>query len=575
MAPPLPENIAEHEALVDTPLRSLRSEADYPPEAPRYDAICPPDEAWVEASLRAMTLEQKVGQLFISTATKAGDGEDQIARFHIGGFIFMGNGQLASDIVAATNRLQAASPFPLWFAIDSESGLGSRCRDAAIFPMLMAFGAADQEQLAEECGRITARESRALGLHLTFGPVVDLATEPRNPIIATRSYGADPEQVTRLARAHVRGARSEGILPTLKHYPGHGPTAADSHLSLPQVDLALPELERTHLRPFIDLSASRDADLIMTAHLWYPQQHPGEPYPATFSHYFNVQLLREKYGFEGLLVSDAYDMAGCTIPVPEARERGVVGIEAGLDLILGDHNSLLPETWQGIVDAVRSGRLTESRIDESVRRILRAKSSVHLPENRLTGPDAWRAVLNHPEHRAVIRTIAEQSPTEALAAPEFLPLQPTDRVLLITLGASQRIFYRYPASPLIEALSAELPGLEHVHLSRPVKPAEVAALQTAAAQAQKIVVAGYDWSSMSSATQLELLAELSTAGSTPMIYVCLGSPYHATQLPSVAGIYCSYASLPESQEAMAEVLLGRRAANGKLPVELQLEPAGS
>jgi len=180
-----------------------------------------PDRVWVEATLTSMTLEEKIGQLIVPSQHSMG--ESLINAYHVGGFVFTGNGQQAADIVATTNRLQtfmaAQEPLqtPLWFAIDAEAGLGARVADATIFPMLMAFGAANDTALMDALGRVTARECRAGGVQAAYGPVADVNTEPINPIISTRAFGDRPELVSRLAREFLRGARAEGLRCTLKH----------------------------------------------------------------------------------------------------------------------------------------------------------------------------------------------------------------------------------------------------------------------------------------------------------------------------------------------------------------------
>lgn len=568
MPVPTPENIADQHFLDNTPLRSHRAEKRYPKAVPHTAPLREPDLEWVESSLAAMTIEQKVGQLIIcsTSSTNLTTALQQIRDYHLGGFVFLGNGQSAANVVSSVNTLQAESPFPLWFAIDSEAGLGARVADATIFPLLMAFGAAGDPNLAELCGRITARESRALGLQITFGPVVDLNTEPLSPIISTRSYSDRPDLVSFVARGYLRGARAEGILGTLKHYPGHGAADGDSHSSLPTIDIPLSQIEDIHLRPYLQLAGTHDVDLVMTAHVWFPATDPGTPWPATLSPRFNRQILREEIGFEGILISDAYDMVGLTLAVPDVRERAVLGIEAGLDIVLGPNNAEVGETWQGIVDAVKSGRITEDRLDESVRRVLTAKSRSGLPENRLADPTLWESVLDHPEHRAVVRQVCEKACTRVFdRSGRTATIAADERVLVLILTPSQRIFYRF-GTETFQARFTELhPGATYRTVARTLDTTAVASLIADAENHDRVVVVGTDWTRITSTSQINLINQLAAEGHAP-IYAGFGAPYHIQAIGGVESFYCGYSTVPEMQEVMAEVLVGARVPEGRLPV---------
>lgn len=565
---PIPENIADHEFLANTPPRKHRDPGSYPKAVPHTPPLRDPDLEWVESSLAAMTVEQKVGQLFVCSmaSTDVGVPESQIQSYNLGGFVFLGNSQSAANVVERVNSLQALSPFPLWFAIDSEAGLGARVADATIFPLLMAFGATGDPNLTELCGRITARESRALGLQITFGPVVDVNTEPINPIISTRAYGDRPDAVGFVAKGYLQGARAEGILGTLKHYPGHGASEGDSHSSLPTITVSLDEMESVHLRPYRLLAGGGSVDMVMTAHVWYSQVEPGTPWPATLSPRFCKDILRGEIGYDGLLISDAYDMVGLTLAVPDPAERGVIGIEAGIDVILGPANSEVGAIWQGVVDAVNSGRISEERLDESVRRVLIAKSRAGLPEQRTVDPGLWSTVLDHPEHRAIVRRVCEKACTKVFdrtGGASFIEEQ--DRVLALVLTPSQRIFYRF-GMETFQAKLSELHGdTTYQTVSRTIGANARATLVAQAQGYGKVIVIGSDWTVINSSNQISLLNELAGVG-VPVAYVGFGAPYQIRPVTAVDAFYCGYATVPEMQEVMAEVLVGARAAEGRLPV---------
>lgn len=524
-----------------------------------------PDLVWVENSLASMTLDQKIGQLIITSYHTSG--ESLINQYKVGGFIFLGNNQNAANIVATVNRLQNYSPFPLWFAIDSEAGLGARVANATIFPLIMAFGAADDAFLTELCGRITARESRTLGIQISFGPVVDVNTEPLNPIISTRSYSDDPERVTRLAAGYIQGARAEGILCTFKHYPGHGATTGDSHNSLPTVDLPAEILHNVHIKPYRDLAATGNIDFVMTAHVWYPSFNPGIPWPATLSTVCLQDILRTSIGYQGVIISDSYGMAGLVQAVPDEKERAVVGLEAGLDIILNPTN--VGDAFTGIKNAVLSARLSQQRIDESVRRVLIAKSRVGLPEMTTVDPAIYPAVLQHPEHLAVVRRVCEQAFTCGKnTLTENFPVAPNSRVLLLTLTASSRIFYRFDSEFFTTPFLMEVPQTTIRNVSTNVTTAERNAILGLVPTVDIVVIAGYDWYKIMSQSQVNLINDL-CALTKPVIYVSFGAPYHYLQIPNVDAFYCGYASVPQMQEVAVKVLIGERQAVGKLPVYVE------
>ena len=556
-------NLKREPDYVDSPLPVVDESRFTTPPNPGAP-LREPNKEWVESTLAGMTLEEKIGQLLMTSQNASP--ERQVGEHHVGGFIFIGNGQSAAAVVAEVNRLQAISRIPLWFGIDSEAGVGARIADATMLPMLMAFGAADDPSLMEAAGRITARESQALGLQVTFGPVLDVNTEPRNPIVSTRSCSDSPDRVARNAAAFVRGARAEGVLCTFKHYPGHGASAGDSHSMLPSIDATMEELEEIHLRPYRELIAESEVDMVMTSHLWFPAVHPETPWPATLSSTFNTSILREQLGFDGLIVSDAIEMTGVAQAVPDLSERAVRAVEAGVDIIIGTED--LGAAARGIHDAVESGRLSPDLIDRSTRRVLTAKSRAGLPERRFVSPDAWRNVLNSPVHREIVREVCRRAITWAkndLGAGAVL--SPGENIHVVTLLGSQKIFYRFPATPFHAILDAAIPGLTKHVVSQVATEADVEQIALATAGADKIVVLGYDWYAIHPANQVAMVNRL-TEGPAPVIYVGFGAPYHLLQIPGVAAFLCGYATIAAMQETAAEVLLGRRIAPGALPVSL-------
>lgn len=543
--------------VIDYPVKGLKF-SDSPTTGP---ALNEPDMVWVENTLASMTLDEKVGQMIVTS--DHANGESHIDNYKVGGFVFLGNGQLASNIVASVNRLQNYAPLGLLFSIDSEPGLGGRVSDATIFPLIMALGAADDPALAEQLGRITARESRSLGIQITYSPVVDVNTEPINPIISTRSYGDDPELVARMARNFIKGARAEGILCTFKHYPGHGATAGDSHSSLPTVDLPLQELKAKHIKPYSLLAATGDVDMVMTAHVWYSQVDTSGAWPATLSPTFLKTILRDEIGFNGLVVSDSFGMGGLAIAVPDEQERAVVGVEAGLDIILNPPT--VSAAFTGIKNAVTSSRISINTINNSVRRVLIAKSRVGIPDVTTVDPALYTTVLRHPEHIAVVKKICEKAVTKAkYTLSQDTPLTSATKTLCVTLAASQTIFYSLSNTYFTTPLKQKVPNTTVMNASTTINSTQRNAIVNAAKLNDVVIVAGYDWWKINSANQITLINSL-CALNVPIIYVGFGAPYHYLSIPDVDAFYCGYSSCQQMQEVMVDVLLGKDAP-GNLPV---------
>src|SRR5262245_40860231 len=285
-----------------------------------------PGADWVAETLKRMSLDDKVGQLLVSSFYSENLSTDSpefealvraIHEQHVGGFHVFGAVERVPDVLldanygtvklgqplaaaSILNRLQAIAPYPLLASADFETGAGFRLEGATLFPRNMAFGAADDERLAYEAGRVTAIESRAIGVHVNFAPVVDVNNNPRNPVINTRSYGEDPALVARLGSAYVRGLQDGGMIATLKHFPGHGDTDVDSHLGLPIIRDSRESLEATEFPPF-KAGIAAGAGAIMSAHIEMPALDPSPDTPTTLSQPIVSGVLRHDLGFNGLI----------------------------------------------------------------------------------------------------------------------------------------------------------------------------------------------------------------------------------------------------------------------------------
>src|SRR5262245_47710974 len=367
------------------------------PEASQADRDA---EAWVRQTHRAMTLDEKIGQLvvpsfesnFTSTDSDAFDELTRLVRdYHVGGFhvfgasipappVLLNDGYgtviLGQPFSAAflTNRLQSIAKVPLLNTADFETGVGFRIAGGTVFPRQMAMAAAGDPRLVKEEARITGLEARAIGVHVNFAPVADVNNNPRNPVINTRAYGEDPSQVASLVAAYVAGAREAGLIATIKHFPGHGDTDVDSHLGLPVVTFDRARLERVELVPF-RRGVEQGAPAVMAAHIELPALDPAPSTPATFSKAILHDLLRQDIGFGGLLYTDSMGMDAVARMVAPG-EGAVRALAAGADQILHSPDPIA--AFDGIKKAVADGRVTVAQLDASAARVLRAKASVGL-----------------------------------------------------------------------------------------------------------------------------------------------------------------------------------------------------
>ena len=372
------------------------------------------DSAFVNRLLDSLPLRARVAQLIMpwipgsyaafddSTFTVMQGWVDSLG---VGGLIISAGTPL--DVAFKLNRLQRRSAVPLLVAADLESGAGFRLAGATPFPPNMGVAAAGSEQDAYEVGRITALEGRAVGIHIAFAPVADINSNPDNPVINTRSFGSDAYQVGRLVRAAVRGLEDHGMLATAKHFPGHGDTSIDSHLSLPVISAGWGRVDSVELVPF-RAAVEAGATFVMSAHIVVPVLSSIRGRPATLDPAVLHGVLRDSLGFRGLIVTDALDMAGI-VNTYGPGEAAVLAFQAGADLLLQ------PAEPRGAIaaltDAVESGRISFERLDQSVRRLLLLKRRLGLFDRRTVSLDSVAAIVGSQRFLSSARDLAQRSIT--------------------------------------------------------------------------------------------------------------------------------------------------------------------
>jgi beta-N-acetylhexosaminidase len=563
------------------------------------------DSKWVRKTLEKMTLDEKIGQMFMADANAIfmNRGSDLYTQLEhhvrdnkVGGIILFRSDVWATAIL--TNRMQALSKVPLLVSADLEMGLGMRLNDTPWWPPNMAVGATGDPTLARRQGEYTAREARAAGINWLYAPVADVNNNPDNPVINTRSYGENPEDVSRFVAAFVDGAQAAGAMATAKHFPGHGDTATDSHIGLPVIDVDRARLDALELVPF-RAAIAHHVGSIMSAHIALPRIDPspvaplralstGEreaaefvsrtedagrqpAVPGTLSHVVLTGLLRQHLGFNGLVVSDAMNMAGIAARY-DAASSSVAAIKAGMDVI-----EKCPDIDAGIAGvkaAVKRGEISEARLDESVRRILEAKVRLGLQDHRTVAIDQVDRFVTPADSNAVAQEIAERSMTLVRDERKALPmvLTTSSRVLHVSFGDDDGTF-------TTQVFVGELRGrgipIEHVSLDGRASAEEMDRF------AARLDAGRFDAVIFSSLVRarsgkgsvalppagIRAVAEMTKRG-LPVVAVSFGNPYVLAALPDVKTYLAAFSPYPVSQRAAARALLGEIAVGGKLPVSI-------
>lgn len=560
--------------------------------APAFNPPGPPaatvdDKArrWVDETLTTLTLRQAVAQLVIPWIPGGYASDSDPGFQELLGWVDEGLGGVSISIgvpdayASKLNRLQSRARVPLLVTSDFENGgPGMRINHSyaipsllpqgggTSFPPTMAFGAAGDEKLAFEYGRITAVEARAVGVHWLFAPVLDVNSNPDNPVINTRSFGEDPEAVGRLGVAFIRGARAGGALTTAKHFPGHGDTRTDSHIELPVIGADRGRLDRVELVPF-RMAVDAGVDAVMTAHVAVPGVL-GDDRPATMSPELMTDLLRGEMGFGGILFTDALRMGAITDGYG-AGEAAVLALEAGSDVLLAPDG--IGTTIEAVTGAVQSGRLTRERIDRSVRRLLEAKARLGLHLGARVDPEAVAARVGTAAHRAVAESAAEASLTLVRDRGPVLPLAPGSSVLSVTYARPGDLF---AGRAFDAALRPRAGRLSAARVGPDTPWAVYDSLLHAARAVDAVVVGAYvpPRSGLGSvgipAGFRAFVAGLHAPGGPGVAVVSFGSPYLLSAFPDAGTYLVAWGGWEVSQRAAARAVTGAVPVSGRLPISI-------
>ncbi|HCS46856.1 MAG TPA: hypothetical protein DIW61_00795 [Candidatus Aminicenantes bacterium] len=544
----------------------------------------PAEAKWVNKTLAKMTLEEKVGQMigwryngrfFNRDSDTVKELVDLVVKENIGGLIiFAGE---VYETAHLTNFLQEKARIPLLIAADFEWGAAMRINGTTLFPPLMALGATDSEDLAYQMGKITAVEGRALGIHMTYAPVVDVNINPDNPVISARSLGERPESVGRLAAAFIRGCQGNGMIATAKHFPGHGDTALDSHNLMPAINADITRLEQVELYPFAQ-AIRAGVEAVMTAHLFVPALDPTPGLPATLSPLILTDLLRKKMGFKGLIVTDAMTMGGVTTAF-SAQEAALKAVQAGVDMVL------LPPDLPGVIDAlvrsVQERAIPESRINDSARRVLELKARLGLQNNRYIDIGLLpQKIASRPHLEQAARTF-EKSVTLVKNDRDVLPIFPeipAEKIAVLSLSSDADDYFA--GQTFIREVQKRIPGLHAFYADAFTGQEFIREAKARAFDADLVVLALF--SSLRSGKDsidllpghIDLVRELSWAKKKTLV-VSFGSPYFLRHFPEVDGYICLYRNTAQAQEVAAKAVCGEIDIEGGLPVSIPgLYPVG-
>ena len=567
-------------------------------------------EKWATKTLHKLTTEEKVGQLFNVWVraqflnAESADYEqlrDEIRKYHVGGFTMtvpVDGGLLVksepSEAALLLNRLQTDSPLPLIFAADFERGLTIRLHGPTPFPHAMAFGASGKAENAQNFGRITAEESRAIGIHWNFFPDADVNSNPANPIINTRSFGEDPQQVGDLVAAYIKGAHEGGMLVTAKHFPGHGDTDTDSHLGVARVNGDLTHLKSIELPPF-QKAIDAGVDSIMVAHVSVPALEPDPNRVATISTLVVTDLLKKQMKFHGIVITDALDMAGLTKLYEKNIGRAAVeAFKAGNDILLIPAD--LDASYRAMLEAVKSGEISSARLDESVLKLLKLKASLGLYKARLVDIAAISTEVGKPQNMALGQQTADDAVTLVRDNNKTLPLQSVgtnksalpymtteethNRVVAVVFSDDVR---GDSGRTLGRQIRARVPDANVLYVDPRVAAGMSDEVLKAVAEAQVVIAAVYviptagkvasaqgglkNSVSLADATGT-LLNEVLLRSAEKTVVVAMGNPYLAGDFPAIQTYMCTFSNANVSEISAAKALFGEIPIRGRLPVSI-------
>lgn len=534
--------------------------------------------------LESMSLRDEVAQLIImpcygesiNTRSRVFRQYLHLVRdLHIGGLIVLGHvihGGIHNAepyaMAALLNRMQRLAPIPLLVGADFERGASMRVNATTQWPFNMAFGAAHDLSATRYEGAATAREARALGVNWVFAPDADVNNNPDNPIINIRAYGEDPKEVAAHVQAYIEGAHSDArqpILVTAKHFPGHGDTAQDSHLALAKLGADRARLNTVELVPF-RAAIEKGVDAIMTAHMAVPALEPQE-IPATVSANILTTVLRKELNFNGLIVTDAMDMAGLT-QLFDTGEASVRALEAGADVLLMPRKA--EDAIDGVLAAIKSGRLTKERLDQSVSKILAAKVRLGLNRRRVVDLHRIGDVTQSPEDEEMAQRVADGAVTLVKDEKDLVPLRNADSATVVVLADSRN---GVQGRRLIDEIHKRAPKMNAILVDPLMSKEDLDQVAKDLIGASSVVVAAFVSvaayrGNVALSGEYPGLVNALLSGPAPVTLASLGNPYLVRSFPGAKAYLTTYSTTPTSEVALAKALFGEMPIKGRLPVTI-------
>ena len=500
-----------------------------------------------------LSMDERIGQLYI-VALYTNKDQNHISgvrklveQERIGGIILMQDD--AEQEIALVNEFQKKSRVPMLFGMDAEWGLYQRIKTAHKFPWAMTLGAIQDNNLVYEMASKIAEDAKKMGIYWNFAPVVDVNTNPKNPIIGNRSFGSDVQNVIAKSLAYAQGLQDNGVLAAIKHFPGHGDTDVDSHLDLPVVKHSLERLNKIELAPFKALMDKKIGG-VMIAHLYVPQLEKGKNIPASISYDIVTNLLKNKFRYEGLVITDALNMNAVAKKYP-AGELDLRAFKVGNDVLLFSQD--VPTGKKLIKEAIQKGEISEKRLEESVKKILKTKYLLGLQNLRPLSSEGINNVLNNDSHAKISEKLYANALTLLKDEKQLFPLREKEVYYLPLEEASHEAFLQ--------------------ELSKEIKVKKISFKEIQSIPENAVVIIGLHKDNSTAYKPYKISWESKrlinqVKSRNKVILNVFGSPYalQDVDISGISSVLVSYENNPLSMKATAEAYLGKQKINGRLPV---------
>ena len=500
-----------------------------------------------------LSMDERIGQLYI-VALYTNKDQNHISGVRklveqekIGGIILMQDD--AEQEIALVNEFQKKSRVPMLFGMDAEWGLYQRIKTAHKFPWAMTLGAIQDNNLVYEMASKIAEDAKKMGIYWNFAPVVDVNTNPKNPIIGNRSFGSDVQNVIAKSLAYAQGLQDNGVLAAIKHFPGHGDTDVDSHLDLPVVKHSLERLNKIELAPFKALMDKKIGGA-MIAHLYVPQLEKGKNIPASISYDIVTNLLKNKFRYEGLVITDALNMNAVAKKYP-AGELDLRAFKAGNDVLLFSQD--VPTGKKLIKEAIQKGEISEKRLEESVKKILKTKYLLGLQNLRPLSSEGINNALNNDSHAKISEKLYANALTLLKDEKQLFPLR------------EKEVYYLPLEEAPHEAFLQEL--------SKEIKVKKISFKEIQSIPENAVVIIGLHKDNSTAYKPYKISWESKrlinqVKSRNKVILNVFGSPYalQDVDISGISSVLVSYENNPLSMKATAEAYLGKQKINGRLPV---------